>query len=99
MHDLIASPFLSEYLLLRPGDSRGVKISFAKYKELCRSPIAPPWLADVSRRVWNTDPGEILIRSESELSYGKASYELNLGCNYDCEHCYLGLKKFDVLDW
>src|SRR5262249_55081487 len=34
-----------------------------------------------------------------DLAYGKASYELNLGCNYDCEHCYLGLKEFDGLDW
>lgn len=31
--------------------------------------------------------------------YGRASYELNLGCNYDCEHCYLGLKTFSGLSW
>lgn len=29
----------------------------------------------------------------------RASYELNLGCNYDCDHCYLGEKLFAGLDW
>jgi MoaA/NifB/PqqE/SkfB family radical SAM enzyme len=24
---------------------------------------------------------------------------VNLGCNYDCRHCYLGLKEFAGLDW
>src|SRR5260370_13325837 len=31
--------------------------------------------------------------------FGRASSELHLGCNYDCEHCYLGLKKFAGLSW
>lgn len=47
MHNLIASPFLGDYLLLRPGDSRGVKISPDRYKELCNSQVMPSWLADV----------------------------------------------------
>jgi len=99
MHDLIVSPFLGEYLVLRPGDARGVKISGERYRELRDAPAVLPWLAEVSRKVWNAEPGVVLIRPESALGYGKASYELNLGCNYDCEHCYLGLKKFDSLDW
>ncbi|MGH3905296.1 MAG: radical SAM protein [Pseudonocardiaceae bacterium] len=41
----------------------------------------------------------VLVREPSPYGYGRASYELNLGCNYDCEHCYLGLKKFDGLSW
>ncbi|MGB6164168.1 MAG: radical SAM protein [Pseudonocardiaceae bacterium] len=41
----------------------------------------------------------MLVRLESPFGYGRASYELNLGCNYDCEHCYLGLKRFDGLSW
>jgi hypothetical protein len=40
-----------------------------------------------------------LLRPETAYGYGRASYELNLGCNYDCEHCYLGLKKFEGLEW
>lgn len=99
MHDLVVSPFLGEFLVLRPGHVRGVRISAAKYRELCGRTPGPSWLADASREAWNIEPGEVLIRPESALGYGKASYELNLGCNYDCEHCYLGLKKFSGLEW
>ncbi|WP_237703142.1 radical SAM protein [Candidatus Protofrankia datiscae] len=42
---------------------------------------------------------KVLVRKQSPYGYGRASYELNLGCNYDCEHCYLGLKKFEGLSW
>jgi organic radical activating enzyme len=62
-------------------------------------------LVSVARRAWDLDisraplSGSILVRSESSFGYGRASYELNLGCNYDCEHCYLGLKRFDGLSW
>src|SRR5436190_228080 len=41
----------------------------------------------------------VLVRAPSGHAYGRASYELNLGCNYDCEHCYLGLKRFEGLSW
>lgn len=41
----------------------------------------------------------MLIRQPSPYGHGRASYELNLGCNYDCEHCYLGLKRFEGLSW
>jgi MoaA/NifB/PqqE/SkfB family radical SAM enzyme len=41
----------------------------------------------------------ILVREESRYEFGRASYELNLGCNYACEHCYLGLKTFSGLSW
>jgi MoaA/NifB/PqqE/SkfB family radical SAM enzyme len=99
MHNLLVSPFLGEYLIVRSGDARGVKISRARYDELRDAQTMPPWLGDLSRKVWDTEPGPVLVRAESALGYGKASYELNLGCNYDCEHCYLGLKKFDGLDW
>jgi MoaA/NifB/PqqE/SkfB family radical SAM enzyme len=40
-----------------------------------------------------------IVRAPSLLGYGRASYELNMGCNYDCKHCYLGLKEFAGLDW
>ncbi|EFE64795.1 heme biosynthesis protein [Streptomyces viridosporus ATCC 14672] len=34
----------------------------------------------------------LLVRQPSPCGYGKASWEVNLGCNYACKHCYLGLK-------
>jgi uncharacterized Fe-S cluster-containing radical SAM superfamily protein len=99
MHDLVASPFLGKYLVLRPGYANGIRISAEKYRQLGRPGDVPGWLADISRRAWGIEPGTLLVRPESVLGYGKATYELNLGCNYDCEHCYLGLKKFEGLDW
>ena len=41
----------------------------------------------------------VMVRRLSALGYSRASYELNLGCNWDCEHCYLGLKQFRGLAW
>ena len=41
----------------------------------------------------------ILVRPETGYGYARASYEVNLGCNYDCEHCYLGEKMFAGMDW
>jgi len=40
-----------------------------------------------------------MVRPETAFGYARASYELNLGCNYDCEHCYLGEKLFAGMDW
>jgi MoaA/NifB/PqqE/SkfB family radical SAM enzyme len=41
----------------------------------------------------------VIVRAVSPLGYGRASYEMNMGCNYACKHCYLGLKEFAGLDW
>ena len=41
----------------------------------------------------------VLVRPETGYGYARASYEVNLGCNYDCEHCYLGEKMFAGMDW
>ncbi|WP_405777263.1 radical SAM protein [Streptomyces sp. NBC_00859] len=59
----------------------------------------------MARRAWELDLsgrplGEtVLVPARSPYGYGRASYELNLGGNYDCEHCYLGLKQFAGLGW
>ncbi|WP_406476250.1 hypothetical protein [Streptomyces sp. NBC_01615] len=37
MHQLIASPFLDEYLVLRPGHDTGVQIPLARYLELSKA--------------------------------------------------------------
>lgn len=104
MHELITSPFLGNYIVVRPGRRNGVTIPRAKYMELVEAvpdDIIPAWLTATARRAWNLDihnkpmSRTILVRLESPFGCGRASYELNLGCNYDCEHCYLGLKRFD----
>lgn len=108
MHELLASPFLDDYLLLRPGSTQGVKIPHRYYAQLSQAVAdeeCPGWLVNAVRRRWDLDltgrllDTTVLVRAPSPYGYGRASYEVNLGCNYDCEHCYLGLKKFDGLSW
>lgn len=109
MHELIVAPFLSEYLVLRPGDARGLKITQHGYLELHqavgeRAPV-PAWLHQPVRDQWGIDLGGraaaevLLVRDVSEYGYARASYEINKGCDYDCEHCYLGLKRFEGIPW
>lgn len=108
MHDLIASPFLDDHLLLRPGSTAAIKIGARRHRELglAAAEDCPAWLVGAVRHRWpDLNPvgrrtgDTVLVRSESPYGYGRASYELNLGCNYDCEHCYLGLKRFEGLSW
>jgi MoaA/NifB/PqqE/SkfB family radical SAM enzyme len=109
MPDFIASPFLDQYLVVRPGSPHGLKIARRLYLDLVEASDlgreVPRWLADAVRRRWDLDVSgrsvseTILVRDASWYGYGRASYELNLGCNYDCEHCYLGLKEFVGLSW
>ncbi|MGH4024384.1 MAG: radical SAM protein [Pseudonocardiaceae bacterium] len=108
MHELITCPFLGEYLVTRPDSERGVKIPHLRYLELdsaASGDLLPPWLADAAQRCWGLDlAGQkvrdtVLVRKQSAYGFGRATYELNLGCNYDCEHCYLGQKRFSGLPW
>ncbi|MGH8903965.1 MAG: radical SAM protein [Egibacteraceae bacterium] len=108
MHELIASPFLNNYLVVRPGRQNGLKVPPVRYEELTRASadtVCPAWLTETAHRAWGLDlagrrmAGTVLVRPRSPFGFGRASYELNLGCNYDCEHCYLGLKRFEGLDW
>ncbi|MFD8493770.1 radical SAM protein [Amycolatopsis sp. NPDC059657] len=108
MHQMIATPFQSSFLLLSPGRPQGLKIPesrFAQLQHLNPAEPCPDWLSGVARRTWGLElsgqksADAILVRSPSSLNYSRASYELNLGCNYDCKHCYLGVKQFEGLPW
>ena len=108
MHELIVSPFLGTHLVLRPGQPNAIKIPAAKYGQLQSTgpgELCPDWLSDAVSKLWGTDISHrplrdfAIVRASSPLGYGRASYELNMGCNYDCKHCYLGLKEFAGLDW
>ncbi|WSN71999.1 radical SAM protein [Streptomyces sp. NBC_00134] len=101
----MASPFLSDYLLLHPGHPSGVRIPEARYNELrarTGPDAAPVWLHDAARQAWGLTldrplTADLLVRERSRYGYAKASWEINLGC--DCEFCYLGEKRFEGLDW
>jgi uncharacterized Fe-S cluster-containing radical SAM superfamily protein len=67
--------------------------------------MCPQWLVEAVRKGWQVDVTSrvladvAIVRQPSPNGYVRATYELNLGCNYDCEHCYLGLKRFAGLSW
>ena len=107
-HQLIASPYLDGHLIVSPA-GRGASGSGPAGTPSCatRRPAAPvpDWLAAAARAAWGLDVASqatgktIMVRPETEYGYARASYEVNLGCNYDCEHCYLGDKQFAGMDW
>jgi uncharacterized Fe-S cluster-containing radical SAM superfamily protein len=108
MHELIVSPFLGTHLVLRPGRPDAIRISRDRYTQVQSigpDGLCPDWLRDAVVKLWGIDIGHqplrdfAIVRAPSLLGYGRASYELNMGCNYDCKHCYLGLKQFAGLDW
>ncbi|MEV4649064.1 radical SAM protein [Saccharopolyspora sp. NPDC049357] len=107
MYEVIATPFLEDFLVMRPGKSGGFKIPFHRYQELrdtAGDRPCPEWLAAATRKAWGVElsgrsADAVLVREPSSYGYARASYELNLGCNYDCPFCYLGKKEFEGLDW
>jgi MoaA/NifB/PqqE/SkfB family radical SAM enzyme len=106
---LLAAPFLHDFLLLHPGKPGGLKIGRRRFRELQQAAgdgtTCPTWMVEAVRDAWMLEVSDrqveqvVQIRTPSPHGYGRASYELNLGCNYDCEVCYLGLKKFEGLSW
>lgn len=106
---LVVSPFLGQYLLVQPGRAAGVRIPEVRYEEVrnavASNQQAPAWLVDAAAKAWGTELPRtrlrdfLLVREQSPYGYAKASWEINLGCDYDCEFCYLGEKRFAGLDW
>jgi hypothetical protein len=101
-YQLIASPYPDGHLVVSPGREGGIRIGASRYAELRdATPTAPvpDWLAAAARAAWGLDlagqatGNTIMVRPETEYGYARASYEVNLGCNYDCEHCYLGVSS------
>jgi sulfatase maturation enzyme AslB (radical SAM superfamily) len=104
---LIASPYPDGYIVVSPGQEGGIRIGPNKYAELRDTTFADPvpeWLAIAARAQFGLDvtgvtAGDtIMVRPETEYGYARASYEVNLFCNYGCEHCYLGERPFAGLD-
>ncbi|MFE1378664.1 radical SAM protein [Streptomyces sp. NPDC058740] len=109
MHELIASPFLGEHLVLRPGDSTGIKITPQHFLDLRRRSAAgdlvPPWLTRPALDRWGVNldgrraADALLLRAPSPYGHGRASFEVNNGCNWTCDHCVYGRKRHHGLPW
>ncbi|GIG59696.1 hypothetical protein Lfu02_40680 [Longispora fulva] len=108
MHQIIAAKFLDDFLLVRPGHSNGIKIGRQRFAEIQRATaegeLVPRWLGEAAQTGWRLDIATqpaaeaVLVREPSDFGYSRASYELNLGCNFGCDFCYLGEKRFEGLD-
>ncbi len=104
MYQLIATPFLSDYLVLKPGSELGIRLPAGHFEELRAAAVAdepvPMWLVDATRQQWGLGLRDepincsVLVRDKSPFGFCRATWEINLGCNFDCEHCYLGDRPF-----
>ncbi|MEU1552167.1 radical SAM protein [Streptomyces scabiei] len=86
-----------------------MQIPHAMYRELGEAaqtlrPV-PGWLTENAKKAWGlhlggqTVRGTVLVRPLTPLNYSRASWEINKGCNFNCEHCYLAERKFAGLPW
>lgn len=107
MHKIIASPQVGRFTLVRPGARRAVEIPRAMYAELSEavqgSGALPSWLPALAEQAWGlrapeiAAPDTVLVRPLSPLGYSRATWEINKGCNFNCEHCYLAERRFEGL--
>lgn len=105
---LIASPYPDGHVIVTPGREGGIRIGAQLYAQLRDAPAdaaVPDWLVEPACKGLGVDVAgqrladAVMVRPETSFGYARASYELNLGCNFDCDHCYLGEKRFDGLTW
>lgn len=108
MYQLIVSPFLDSHVVLRQGDPALLLISRERYDELATAhettaPL-PQWLVDQAAEQWSLElrgraDAELCLRPRVEHQYARASYEINLDCNFSCQHCYHGGGHARGLNW
>lgn len=109
MHDLVVSPFLDGYLTVRPGSTTCVRLPAKHYEEVRQSAntssLVPHWLVGLAQQAWALDlrgqrsETALLVRERTELGFARASWEINLYCNFGCKHCYLGERPLAGLSW
>lgn len=109
MYQLIAAPHNGTHLVAHPGSRAGMHIPRALYGQLVSlagsSAPLPTWLNTGARTAWGLHLADapmrdaVLVRPETQLGYSRATYEINKGCNFNCEHCYLAERKFEGLPW
>ncbi|MFJ4836330.1 radical SAM protein [Streptomyces sp. NPDC088747] len=108
MHAVTAVPFGTSHLVLRPGSPKAIKLGAAKFAEIdaavTGNGAVPGWLAKAATAQWGIDlsgrpaAGTVLVRTAGPYEFSRATWEINLGCDFDCEMCYLGEKRFAGLD-
>jgi MoaA/NifB/PqqE/SkfB family radical SAM enzyme len=63
----------------------------------------PRWVPELADQAWGihgseiSAPDSVLVRPVSLFPYNRATWEINKGCNFNCEHCYLAQRRFEGL--
>lgn len=97
-HDLrLLARKSDDYTVLAPAAYDVLKLAAQQHQPL------PTSILIQAAKMWGLDLASLdtaqalLIREPTEYDYSNASWELNLRCNYNCEHCYLGPRPHDSL--
>ncbi|MDQ1294028.1 MAG: hypothetical protein QG608_1911 [Actinomycetota bacterium] len=96
-------------MILDQGHSQAVGVSPARHEELLTllgqdAPV-PGWLSAAARAAWDACPPvgtalrAVLRTRAAGVGFERASWELDLACNFRCAHCYLEQRPGGGLDW
>ena len=103
---VIVSPQEDIYVAVRPGVQAGMQLPASHYDELATAAASgadvPSWFVTAARQAWQIDlaglPTGVAVavrpRPSGPVVYSRASWEINKGCNFSCEHCYLEQRPF-----
>ncbi len=106
MYQAIVSPQEDKFIAVRAGQNAAMQLPSRYYAELAdladQNAVMPGWFAEVARQAWGLDltarpvNEALVVRPPSVLpvTYSRASWEINKGCNFSCEHCYLEQRPF-----
>ncbi|MDG4793827.1 radical SAM protein [Micromonospora sp. WMMD1082] len=106
MYQAIVSPQESKFVAVRAGQQAAIQLPSAYYGELAEvadsDGVVPDWFGVAARQAWGIELAGrpihdvLVVRAPSVLSvtYSRASWEINKGCNFSCEHCYLEQRPF-----
>jgi hypothetical protein len=106
MYQAIVSPQENLFVAVRASRQEAMQLPSAFYAELADladlDGTVPDWFGDAARRAWGVELAGrpindvLAVRAPSVLpvTYSRASWEINKGCNFSCEHCYLEQRPF-----
>jgi MoaA/NifB/PqqE/SkfB family radical SAM enzyme len=107
---VIVSPQESLFVAVMPGRRGALNLPDEAYAELLGlkaepDAVVPEWFADAAGQAWQLELAGMPLRdaavvrspSFAPATYSRASYEINLGCNFSCEHCYLEQRPFAAM--
>jgi molybdenum cofactor biosynthesis enzyme MoaA len=111
MYQAIVSPQEDTFVAVRPGEQAAMQLPDTHYAELVgladtERAVVPQWFADAAYQAWSlnlsgtrlTDVVKVRGPSVAPVVYSRASWEINMGCNFSCEHCYLEQRPFAAMN-